>query len=695
MHGYWVSFEALVIYTASHVRLTRLTAFASVFLVLTPAAAAAQPAVLPLPAAMELGRGELRIGPDFGAVNPQLRDLRLEDGIARALRRLEQSTGQLVSRGLSPTAAGKLAVVVTRAGQPVQTPTEDESYSLEVTPERVQLTAASTVGALRGLETLLQLVVVEPDRAYLPVVRITDQPRFPWRGLLLDVGRHFMPVDAIKRTLDGMAVVKLNVLHWHLSEDQGFRVESRRFPKLHQLGSDGRYYTQAEVREVVAYARARGVRVVPEFDMPGHATSLLVAYPEYASQPGPYVIERRFGIFDPAFDPTLEATYTFVDAFVGEMKQLFPDPFWHVGGDEVTGKHWAQNPRIARIQAERGWDHAALQAEFNARVAAILTRHGKRLAGWDEILHERLPKTALVQSWRGVEHLKNAIARGYDSILSAPYYLDAMSTTDTYYLADPSPESIAPEHAGRILGGEACQWTEHVDELSLDSRLWPRLGAVAERLWSPRSVRDVRDLARRLAATSVQLERVGLGHETHRVRMLRRLTGSHPVPLLEEFLRYVRPIALLERAPLQPERTQLTPLHDLADVASPDPWTRFELDRWAAAARGQGAQADAARAQLRRTFARWKGFPRELAALAKRIPLARQALPAAGSLARLGEIGLRALQPIAAAEAQRTEQLAALDELAKPQGLLRLAGVDAVRTLVHSAERSIEATTQR
>jgi hexosaminidase len=181
----------------------------------------------------------------------------------------------------------------------------------------------------------LQLVTSDATTHFIPEVVIDDKPRFPWRGLLVDVGRHFMPVEQVKKTLDGMAMVKLNVLHWHLSEDQGFRVESKRFPKLHQLGSDGEYYTQEQLRDVVAYARDRGIRVVPEFDMPGHSTAWFVGYPQYTTRPGPIRIRREWGGADAIFDPTREEVYTFIDRFIGEMVRIFPDAYWHIGGDEV------------------------------------------------------------------------------------------------------------------------------------------------------------------------------------------------------------------------------------------------------------------------------------------------------------------------------------------------------------------------
>ena len=271
-----------------------------------------------------------------------------------------------------------------------------------MTARGVQLSAGTTVGGLRGLETLLQLLARDSSGLYLPFVQIDDAPRFRWRGVLIDVSRHFMPPEAIRRTLDGMAVVKLNVLHWHLLGRPGIPGRESalspaaavwlRRPLLHPAGDPrpGRVCPD------------RGIRVVPEFDMPGHTTAWLVGYPEYASYPGPYEIERRFGIFDPTFDPTREEVYQFLDSFIGEMAALFPDAYLHIGGDEIEGKQWDRNPQIQAFMKEKGLkDNHALQAYFNQRMLTILQKHKKTMIGWDEILQPDLPRDAIIQSWRG------------------------------------------------------------------------------------------------------------------------------------------------------------------------------------------------------------------------------------------------------------------------------------------------------
>src|SRR5947209_7588012 len=340
----------------------------------------AQHHLMPVPAAVQFQSGRLKIDASFTVAVVGHADERLEAGACRAARRLEGRTGLTWSRTPADPQTATLRIECKGPGSTVPSVNEDEAYALDVTDKQAVLKAATAVGALRGLETFLQLLEGDHSGYYIPAVSIQDRPRFPWRGLLIDSGRHFEPVEVIKRNLDGMAAVKLNVLHWHLSEDQGFRVESKRYPKLHQLGSDGLYYTQDQAREIIAYARDRGIRVMPEFDMPGHATSWLVAYPEFGSAPGPYTIERKAGIFDPAFDPTREELYRFLDGFFTEMAGLFVDDYIHIGGDENEGRQWAANPQIqAFMKAKNLKDNHALQAYFNQRLSRILEKLGRKM----------------------------------------------------------------------------------------------------------------------------------------------------------------------------------------------------------------------------------------------------------------------------------------------------------------------------
>jgi hexosaminidase len=291
--------------------------------------------LMPAPASLQFQAGRLPITKHFAISTSKYSDARLQRAIGRITHRLELHTG--IEFETAPAGAGgfnTLIVEVQQSGDFVQSVNEVEAYTLKVTPTQAFLKADTVVGALRGLETLLQLVGSDRDGYFVPAVNILDQPRFHWRGLLIDVCRHWQPVEVIKRNLDGMAAVKLNVLHWHLTDDQGVRIESKKYAKLTEMGSAGDYYTQDQVREIVAYARDRGIRVIPEFDMPGHTTAWLAGYPQLGSAPGPYNIEHAFGVFDPALDPTRENTYEFLDGFLGEMAALFPDAYVHIGGDE-------------------------------------------------------------------------------------------------------------------------------------------------------------------------------------------------------------------------------------------------------------------------------------------------------------------------------------------------------------------------
>src|SRR6185295_8173842 len=422
--------------------------------------------LMPMPATVELQPGRLAITDKFSVATKGYADDRLRRNIARMTRRLAGRTVTTLSLDLAAAeSSATLVVQCERGGSSIPSLNEDESYSLEITDQQARLVAPTVVGAMRGLETFLQLVQGDRDGYYLPGIRIQDQPRFRWRGLLIDIGRHYEPPEVLKRNLDAMAAVKLNVFHWHLTEDQGFRVESRKFPKLHTMGSDGLYYTQDQVREVIAYARDRGIRVMPEFDMPGHVTSWLVGHPEFGSAPGPYQIERSAGIFRPVFDPTREDLYRFLEGFFTEMAQLFPDDYMHIGGDENEGHQWTENAQIqAFMKAKEIKDNHALQGYFNQRLSRILQKVGKRVIGWEEILQADLPKDTVVQSWRGPASLAEAARKGYDGILSSGYYIDLMFPAWQHYQVDPvaGGSNLSERELAHILGGEATMWGEWV-----------------------------------------------------------------------------------------------------------------------------------------------------------------------------------------------------------------------------------------
>jgi hexosaminidase len=595
-----------------------------------------------------------------------------------------------------------LRIQVARAGQAVQSIDEDEGYSLVVDSVHATLHAETVVGALRGMETVVQLLTLRDGRYVLPAVTVTDAPRFRWRGLLIDVGRHFIPVEGIKRTLDGMAAVKLNVLHWHLTEDQGFRVESKRYPKLQTLGSDGEFYTQEQIREVVGYARDRGIRIVPEFDMPSHSTTWFIGYPQLASIPGKYQIVRTYGAGDASFDPTREETYHFIDRFIGEMVPLFPDPYWHVGGDEVTDKHWNKSARVRAFKRRRKMrKNDQLQAYFNQRLTAILRKYKKRMVGWDEILHPGLPKNSVIQSWRADTYFNQSSSQGYQSLQSTPYYLDHIKTAEEHYMADIDPPWSEMPAAQRdmILGGEACMWTEHVNAETIDSRIWPRLGPIAERFWSPREVNSVDDMYRRMNALDEQLGEFDIGRTAHIQHLVHRMTTDDRVrEATVVMLEAVAPPTFGQRIRGQ-GTTQLTPLVHLIDAAVPDPWGRWETIRLVNALladslldggrSGSSLNATEARAQLTALLTRWRDVLPAILDGSVTSPFIAEGLPAAEALARASTIGLEALGYIGTG--QRSPQgwgdslLMELTDLEQPHNLLRIQIVGPIRRLVSAA----------
>ena len=415
-----------------------------------------------------------------------------------------------------------------------------EGYELELSPQQIHLKADSTWGALHGLTTLKQLMY---ENTLPRQVHIVDQPRFPWRGLMLDVTRHFIPLPQLLEVVDGLQLLKLNVLHLHLSDDQGFRFGSEAFPKL----VSDEHYAKDELRHLVAYAADRGTRVIPEIDVPGHVNHWLLAYPEWGSEQAKP--SQRFGVHPGCLDPTQESVYQALETLFAEVAEVFPDRFVHVGGDEANPKWWQRAEHIQAFIAEHDLkDARGLQNYFLCRLQISLAALNKQIIGWDEVLHEQMPD-CLVQNWRGATTRDRALAVPRPCIVSAPYYLDLHFPADIHYRFDPTAtqqdwlrmeddlatdlrlehiaEALSWTHQWRrgaialddsepgapVLGGEACQWAELVDGPTLPMRLWSRLPAVAERLWSNANCRDVTDFYRRLAGVLGHPELCSDGHQ--------------------------------------------------------------------------------------------------------------------------------------------------------------------------------------
>ncbi len=648
--------------------------------------------LMPMPEKIDIRAGKCLVTETFtGAIEvvPGADTLRVSRAVRRMLNRLAGRTGLFFTNNEIPI-----------KNQPMDTALwvsfhrngeiklhEDESYQLTVIPGRIELKAVTDIGVIRGLETLLQLLRADETGYFFPAVVIDDRPRFPWRGLLIDSCRHFMPVEVIKRNLDGMAAVKMNVLHWHLSEDQGFRVECKTFPKLHQLGSDGFYYTHEQVREVIAYAADRGIRVMPEFDIPGHSTGWLVGYPGLASLTGPYHIEREYGVKDPTFNPAIKATYKFFNKFFKEMAGLFPDDYFHIGGDENNGKQWDANVKIQAFKKKHHLpDNHALQAYFNREILDILTRYKKKMVGWDEILQPGFPGTIVIQSWRGKEALRDAAQKGYNSILSNGYYIDLVQPTDFHYLNDPIPadSDLTAGEREKILGGEATMWAELISPETIDSRIWPRTAAIAERFWSPVHVKDVKDMYRRLDIISLQLEELGLTHLKNQEMMLRRLVNGRDMQALKVLVDVIEPLKIYQRHQ-SAAYTFFSPLTRVVDAALPDA-NQARVFRQRVEDFVTGNVDQEAADVLIRDLRLWEGNHQKLKPVIAGAPVLKEIETLSEDLSRVAGIGLEAVEFILAGkkvDPQWVEQSKKVLEVAgEPRGHAELMIVTAVERLV-------------
>lgn len=432
----------------------------------------------------------------------------------------------------------ELEVIVSKPLLALPTFKIDESYVLRTIPKKITIEAANEYGALHGIESLKQLISLEGG--VRKGLSIKDAPRFPWRGLLIDVARNWISLDTLKTQINLMATVKLNVLHLHLSDDQAFRVESFKFPKLHTNNWDKKYFTQKEIQELIAYAGERGIRVVPEFDVPGHAASIIAAYPELAALKGSNKPSQKYGPHDESMNPIIPETYVFLENLFQEMAALFPDEFFHVGGDEVTGKHWQANPEIVRYMKDNNLkDTAELQFVFTKKMEALIQKLGKKMIAWDEVLKEKETLNSVAQIWRGPKFANQAISMKMPVIFSYGYYLDLQLSSEQHYSIDPANEMGLKSDPSLLWGGEACMWSERITDGSTTHRIWPRAMAVAERLWSPRTIIKVEDFYERERKLSQHLGLKNFELDDRTAQEARRL--SMPSELFSELFSWLEP----------------------------------------------------------------------------------------------------------------------------------------------------------
>ncbi|MYE84020.1 MAG: family 20 glycosylhydrolase [Gammaproteobacteria bacterium] len=585
---------------------------------------------MPLPRRVHPGAGRLTLvegGWTWAGTNtPRL---------ARAARRLREQLA-----GVAGTGRGCPVTVSCEVSGEFPALDDDEGYRLAIDGHEARIEAAQEWGVLRAFATLAQLVQADADGPHLPVLTIDDAPRFPWRGLMIDTARHFVRIETLLRTLDAMALFKLNVLHLHLSDDQAFRFASWAFP---ELADAEQRYSAEELRELVHQAADRGIRVVPELDVPGHVASWLAVHPEWGLGKAVTRPATRFGPHACCLDPANPSAVQAAQALFGELAKVFPDRFVHFGGDEV--------------QLPGGAETDGLQAAFNAPVVARLHALGRTPVGWDEAIHPRLPRDVVIQAWRGTAARTRALAAGFDTVHSADYYLDLSYPADLHYLSDPEhgpgPDLVSDPRlahvrpglemmhrvwtsdtatipieagSGQVLGGEACMWTELVTDDLFPLRVWSRMPAIAERFWSDAAVRDVEDMYRRLTAAHALLATTGVTDlDAVTARGLKRLgLKTTDIAELTPLLAAVEPVKWYARL-LGPTAMAQRTAGEAEDAATRPYNTTTELNRVvdllppeSLAARGLARETDVRK--LRETVAAWRRQRQCVQRLAATVP---------------------------------------------------------------------------
>jgi hexosaminidase len=516
--------------------------------------------ILPLPAELEQRPGEFRLSNET-TIQPDAANLWNANFLHDLLTpssgyplRIETGEAGKAGNGISLHLEAGLSVL------------GDEGYRLEIRTDGVELAAATPCGVFHAIQTLRQMLPMEVEaRSHtagvdwkLPCGVIRDRPRFKWRGFMLDEGRHFQGRESVLLTLDLMALQKLNVFHWHLTEDQGWRIEIRKYPRLTEVGARrngtsqgfGRKenngiphsgsYTQEEIREIVAYAAERHILVVPEIEIPGHSLAALAAYPELSCTGGPFEVATSFGIFPDIYCAGKEATFTFLQAVLDELLDLFPSPFIHIGGDEAPKTRWKNCPDCQRrMRAEGLKDEHALQGYVTNRMAAYLESKGRRVMGWNQILEPGLAPSAVVQYWLGNrKELVEAIRGGREVVMSTylDTYLDhaySLMPLRRAYRYEPALPGLDERATANVLGLEFPLWTEWVpNRARLDYQTYPRLTAMAETGWTPKGKKDYGSFRKRLVPFLRRLERLGVQHASLREAepgVLKRAFGAFSI----------------------------------------------------------------------------------------------------------------------------------------------------------------------
>jgi hexosaminidase len=620
--------------------------------------------LMPWPQKIELKSGNFALNSSFKVNITGQPNSRIFVAASNFLRRLDGRTGLFFKQGFVTATNefpnAQLQINCVKSGKIGLY--EDESYQLIIESNTIAINASSDLGAMHALETLLQLLQNNATSFYFPNLTITDMPRFTWRGLMIDAARHFQPVDVIKRNLDAMAAMKMNVFHWHLVDDQGWRIEMKKHKVLTDKASDGLFYTREEIKGIVKYAADRGILVVPEIDVPGHASAILTAFPEIGSKVVTinkgssettqkasglvsYTLERNAGIFTPTLDPSNPRTYQLLNEIFDEVCPLFPGKYFHIGGDENEGKDWDANPKIQEFMKKNKLaNNHELQTYFTMQLIPMLKKHQKELMGWEEIMTKNMSKEAIIHSWKGPNEgvaagssLIAAATNGYKTVLSNGFYVDLVQGVENHYLNDPMPKnaSLSSEEKARILGGEATMWSELVTPETIDSRIWPRTAAIAERLWSDASVTDLASMRKRLKTISFRLEELGITHIRNKEVVLRNISNNQNTTALQTFSAVCEPLKIYSRNAGGTEYQMYSPFTLFADACTPDAEEALTFNQLVEdyLKNNEGANAIA----ISSFYNKWIQNYKDLVALGQNAPLVQPLLPLSKALSDLSE----------------------------------------------------------
>ncbi|CAM2944298.1 hexosaminidase [Flavobacterium succinicans] len=627
--------------------------------------------LMPWPQKVELKAGNFALTSAFKVNVTGQSDSRIYVAASRFLRRLDGRTGLFFKQGFvtanNEYPEAQLQINCSRAGKIGLY--EDESYQLDIQSNKININATTELGAMHALETVLQLLQNNATSFYLPNVSITDMPRFTWRGLMIDAARQFQPVDVIKRNLDAMAAMKMNVFHWHLVDDQGWRIEMKKYKVLTDKASDGLFYTQEEIKGIVKYAADRGILIVPEIDVPGHASAILTAFPEIGSKVVTinkgssettqkasglvtYSLERNAGIFTPTLDPSNPKTYQLLGEIFDEVCPLFPGKYFHIGGDENEGKDWDSNPKIQDFMKKNKLaNNHELQTYFTMKLIPMLKKHKKELMGWEEIMTKNMSKEAIIHSWKGPNEgvaaggsLIAATTNGYKTVLSNGFYLDLVQGVESHYLNDPMPANanLSVDEKARILGGEATMWSELVTPQTIDSRIWPRTAAISERLWSAANVTDIASMRKRLKVVSYHLEELGITHIRNKEVLLRNISNNQNTAALQIFSEVCEPLKVYSRNKGGTEYQMYSPFTLFADACTPDAEDALTFNQLV----GQyvANKDKTLEASIVIFLNKWIQNNKDLKVLSQNAPLVQPLLPLSTALSSLSEQLLMKLQ---------------------------------------------------